>query len=121
MATNPINLAFRFLLEMAALIATGVAGWQLTGGVWRWVSALVVPLLMATVWGTFNVADDPSRGGAAPVPVPGWVRLAIELGFFGVAVMTTWRAGMTTFAVVMGVAVVVHYALSWDRIVWLLE
>jgi hypothetical protein len=35
--------------------------------------------------------------------------------------MTTWRAGMTTFAVVMGVAVVVHYALSWDRIVWLLE
>ena len=37
------------------------------------------PIIIAVVWGTFAVPDDPSRSGAAPIVVAGFVRLAIEL------------------------------------------
>lgn len=121
MANNPLNLAFRFLLEMAGLIISGMAAWQLASGMWRWIAAIGVPLAMAVVWGAFNVPGDPSRGGGAPVPVPGSARLAIEVGFFALAVILAWAAAMTVSAIALGTLVVLHYALSWDRMRWLLN
>jgi hypothetical protein len=70
-------------------------------------------------WGTFNVPGDRSRNGEAAVPVPGIVRLIVELDVFGAAVFVCWFAN-PTFATALGIGVVVHYALSIDRVKWLL-
>ena len=120
MSTHPINLAVRFLLELAALAAVGVWGWKQSDSWPRFIWAIGLPLLLAAAWGTFAVPDDPSRSGGAPVPTSGMVRLALELAFFGLATWALYATGYTRLSLVFGGLVVVHYALSHDRIVWLL-
>lgn len=121
MGSNPINLALRFLLEMAALLALGRWGWMQSDGMMRFVPALGIPLLAAILWGTFAVPDDPSRSGKAPVPVPGAVRLMLEMAFFAAATGALFAVGATPFGWLLGSAVLIHYALSTDRIRWLLR
>ena len=53
------------------------------------------------------------------MPVPGWVRLLFELGVFAGSVLLL-RPVAPTVAIVLGIAVGIHYALSLDRIRWLL-
>jgi len=116
---HPTNLAFRFVLEIAALIALGVGAYAIASGLISWVLAIALPLVAAVVWGRFNVPGDESRSGQAPVTVPGRIRLTIELGFFAAAVVTMSFASPVT-AGVLGVAAAIHYLLSIDRIRWLL-
>lgn len=79
MGSHPVNLAPRFLLELAALLALGIWEWQQSESWLRFVLVLAVPIIAAAIWGTLNVPHDPSRSGAAPVVVPGVLRLDIEL------------------------------------------
>ena len=116
---HPANLAFRFVLEIAALVALGIGTFNLASGILAWFLALLVPFLGAVVWGVFAVPGDESRSGQAPVPVPGAVRLIIELAFFGLAVLLLWPVWPVA-AAMLGVAAAVHYVLSIDRIRWLL-
>ena len=120
-SAHPLNLALRFLLEVAALAAMGAWGWQVTdNGPLRVLAALTVPLIAAASWGIFAVPADPSRSGRAPVPVAGSVRLVLELAFFGFAVWSLCAARAETLGLGLAVAVVFHYAVSHDRIRWLL-
>ncbi len=121
MGSNPINLGFRFLLELAALVIFGYWGWSLSDAALRYILAIILPVLAAILWGTFAVIDDPSRSGKAPVPVSGWLRLVIELAFFGLAVFVLFTSRNETFAWIIGGAVVFHYLLSYDRVIWLLQ
>jgi hypothetical protein len=121
MSQNPLNLAVRFILEVVALIAIGYWGWTWGQGALRYVLAICLPLLAAVMWGVFAVPGDRSRSGSAPVPVPGWVRLVLELALFGFAVWGLYDAGATTAAWILGAVVLVHYGLSYDRILWLLK
>ena len=119
MSTHPLNLAFRFLLELAAYVAIGYWGWHSGAGFSRFLFALGAPLLWAVLWGTFAVPDDPSRSGKAPVPVPGVLRLALELAFFGFAAWALHDTGATSLGLALASLVLVHYVLSYDRCVWL--
>ena len=83
MSSNPINLAVRFLLEIFSLAVIGVWGWKQSDSWEKYVLAIGLPVIAAVIWGTFAVANDPSRSGNAPVPVSGIVRLGIEFLFFG--------------------------------------
>jgi len=116
---HPVNLAFRFVLELAALVGLAIGGYAVGSGAFGWILAIGLPILAASAWATFNVPGDASRSGEAPVPVPGIVRLLVELDVFGVAVILSWFAA-PAFAVALAVGVVLHYALSVDRIKWLL-
>jgi hypothetical protein len=69
MASNPINLALRFVLELAAWAASGVWGWHQGTGALRVVLALGIPLVEMVLWGTFRVPEDASSSGRASVPV----------------------------------------------------
>ena len=51
--------------------------------------------------------------------MPGLVRLLVEADVFGVAVIVVWFAN-PTYAWILLAGVVLHYALSIDRIKWLL-
>ena len=115
MGNHPINLAVRFILEIAALIIFGYWGWMTGEG---WVSYLLAagaPILAALAWGTFAVPGDPSRSGKAPVPVPGLVRLVLELLIFGLACWALYTVGQITRAWILGILVILHYAVSFDR------
>lgn len=117
---SPGQAALRFLIELAALTAWGVAGWNMTDSVGRWLLAVGLPVAAGTIWATFRVPGDESAGGGAPVPVPGLVRLLIEFDvLLGAAVVVAvfWRveAGL-----VLAAAVVAHYALTPRRVRWLL-
>lgn len=119
MGSHPINLAIRFLLEIAALLAVGVWGWQLSDGWFKFVLALGIPIILAVIWGTFAVPNDPSRSGAAPVAVPGILRLGIELAIFAFAVWALYDMGYTSISWILGIIVAIHYITSYDRILWL--
>lgn len=121
MGSHPVNLGFRLLLEIAAYIAMGYWGWTQHEGVWRYVWAIGLPLGWAILWGTFAVPEDPSRSGKAPIPVPGWARLLLELAYFATAVWALFASGLNQLGLVFGVLVLIHYALSYDRILWLLR
>jgi hypothetical protein len=61
MGSNPINLAVRFLLEIAGLIAIGYWGWHQGEGFLSIILAIGLPVIAAVLWGTFAVLEDPSR------------------------------------------------------------
>lgn len=117
---NPINLAVRFILEVVALISVGVWGWKFSDGWTHYVLAFGIPIVLAIVWGTFNVPDDPSRSGNAPVAVSGAVRLTIELGIFSIAAWVLYGIGYTKFSLILVLAIVIHYLASHERVMWLL-
>ncbi len=119
MGSHPINLAIRFLLEIAALLAVAVWGWQQSNGWLKFVLALGIPIILAIVWGTFAVPNDPSRSGAAPVAVPGILRLVIELAIFALAVWSLYDMGYINLSWILGIIVALHYITSYDRIRWL--
>ena len=54
------------------------------------------------------------------MPIPGALRLLLELGFFAAAVLCLWSVGQERAAVGFALIVILHYAISYDRIVWLL-
>jgi hypothetical protein len=120
MGSHPVNLAFRFLLELAALAIFGFWGWEIGEGFARFIFAFGIPVFAAVIWGVFAVPGDPSRSGKAPVPVHGIIRLFIELAIFAVAIWMLFNLGLTLWARLFGAAVVTHYLLSMDRILWLI-
>lgn len=121
MGSHPLNLSLRFLLEIAALVAIGYWGFSQHTGIWRFLLGIGLPVIAAAAWATFAVPDDPSRSGRAPVPIPGVLRLVLELALFGFAVWALYDAGSSMLALVMASITIVHYALSYDRIAWLLR
>ena len=121
MGSNPINLALRFGLELAALAAMGVWGWRQAGGWFKYLLAPGLPLLAAFLWGALAVPDDPSRSGKAPLPIPGILRLLLELGVFAFATWALYDAGYSRWSWVLGALAVVHYIASYDRILWLIS
>lgn len=117
---RPWNLALRLGLEIGALAGLGIGAWSQTDGTARWIAAAIAPLIGAVLWGTFNVLDDPSRSGEAPVEVPGWFRLVIEALVLGGG-WTAYRiAGYPSIALGFTALTVLHYAIAHGRVRWLL-
>jgi len=121
MGSNKINLGYRFLLEMVALAVYGYWGWNVSDSALRYLLVLVLPLVAAIIWGTFAVLDDPSRSGKAPVPISGILRLILELVFFALAAYALFNNGKESIARIFAGAALVHYLLSYDRIIWLIK
>ena len=121
MGSHPLNLALRFLLELAALIAIGFWGWEQYDTWMRFILAIGLPLIAAAIWGIFNVPNDPSRSGNAPIPVPGIIRLLLEFAFFTFASWTLYSSGEIKLAWILVGIVAIHYVISFDRIAWLVK
>lgn len=118
MSGNPINLVVRFILEILALFALGYWGWTQHTGLVQVLWTILLPLIAAALWGTFRVPDDP---GKAPVAIPGWLRFFLELVYFGSAVWALLASGESNMAYIFGGIVLVHYLVSYDRVLWLIK
>ncbi len=105
------NLALRFLLELCALAALCYWGFKTgTGPISKAMLGIDAPLAAAVLWGTF-VAP------AAPVSVPGALRLLLELAVFGGAAAALYSAGRPGLAWALGLAYVINRVLLfvWDQ------
>ena len=121
MGSHPINLAIRFILELSALASTGIWGWRQSDGWLRIVFAIGIPIILAAIWGTFAVPNDPSRSGSSPIATPGIVRLLLELVFFAFATWALYDIGFVKLSLVFGISTIAHYIISFDRILWLIS
>jgi hypothetical protein len=121
-SNHPVNLGFRFLLEVVGISAFAFWGWA-WGGWERWPIAVGCVLAAIAIWGIFRTPDDDSSGPGL-VATPGPARLALELAFFALAVLALYTAHANDraewLALLLAAGVVLHYALSWDRVRWLL-
>ncbi|GAG73297.1 unnamed protein product [marine sediment metagenome] len=114
------NDLLRLILELWALVVFGYWGLNQNLGILNYVLMLIFPIMAAVVWGVFNVPNDPSRSGGAPVPVPGAIRLLLEFLFFGTAIWVMYTMGLTLIVLAFGILVIIHYILAHKRIRWLL-
>lgn len=121
MGSHPLNLALRFILELTTWFAMGYWGWTQHTGFPRFLWMIGLPLLAAILWGTFAVPNDPSRSGKAPVPIPGFLRLLLELAFFTLGVWCCFAADQPTWGWILGITTLLHYVFAYDRIAWLLK
>ncbi len=121
MGSNPINLALRFVLELASLIMAGYWAKEQSDSWQRYILMIGLPMFLATLWGVFAVPDDPSRSGSAPIPISGWLRLLLELSIFSFAIFCLYDLGYSKLTWIFGLVVLVHYLISYDRIAWLLK
>jgi hypothetical protein len=112
MNTNPVNLAVRFLLEIAMLIILALYGWHLSGTWTHYVWVIAFPSSAAALWGIFRIQNDPKP---APVEVPGIIRLLLELGLFTLATCALYNLGYPQLSWIMGIIVTLHYIVSYDR------
>ena len=115
------NLTLRFLLELAALGGFATLAWELTSGLWRFVAAVTIVIVVGAIWTTFAVPDDPSRSGSAPLPVPGAVRLMLELAILFGGALAFYAAGHPWAGLVIAALTLTHYLLWVERNVWLLD
>lgn len=108
-----INLGVHFLLELAAIGAVAYWGFKIGSG-WlaRAALGMLLPLILAAVWGIFRVPNDP---GPALVAVPGWLRLLIEWGIFALAAWSLVAAGKQNLAWAFAILAVTNYALMYER------
>lgn len=121
MSNHPANLALRFGLELAALAALVVWAIQAVDGVGGVALGVLLLALAATAWATLRTPGDDSHGGGVPVPVPGAFRLALEWSLFALATLGLLAAGHRAAGIGLGVVVIVHYILSYDRVLRLLS
>lgn len=115
------NLALRFFLELGGIAGLGIASWKLIPVPFRWIAAIGIPVAAVVIWGVFNVEGDTSRSGNAPIQVPGWIRLVIEITILGGAAAGLFLSGHRFFAFTYIAFLLIHYTASWRRIVWLLN
>lgn len=118
MANNPLNLFLRFILELTALFAVGYWGWNTGDGAMAWASAILLPIVVAFLWGVFRVDDDPNP---APIRIPGTARLVLELLILYGGAASFYFADQQIWAYIFAGLITFHYLISYDRIIWLIR
>ena len=118
MSKNPLLLLIRFLTEIAALVIVAMWGWHCTTNWIRYLLAIGLPVIAATIWGVFRIPNDPNP---APVEVPGIVRLSYELFLFGFSTWALYNMGYPTLCYIMGCTTIVSYVASYDRTLKMLQ
>lgn len=100
------NLALAFFLELCALIALGLWGFQVGHTpLTKVLLGLGIPLLTAVFWGVF-------LSPRASVPVAASLRLMLKLLVFGLAVIALLFVGRATLAWIFAVTVGLNAALA---------
>jgi len=115
------NQALRFVIELTGIITFGMWGYSLSDSAAGIVLAILFPLLFAVLWGVFAVRGDPSRSGKTVIQTPGILRLILELALFGAAISMLLDMGYRPAGWLLLVGVLLHYIISFDRILWLLK
>ena len=120
MAKRKLNLGLRIILEIANLISIGYWGWKQHIGVLRYALAFSLPVTTALLW-IMLPATDEAYNGLPFIAIPGPIRLFLEFAFFGFAIWGLLNSGSILPAYGLGIGVIIHYLISYDRVVRLLK
>jgi uncharacterized protein DUF2568 len=101
---RPLNLALKFLLELAALAAFGLWGASIASGPLAVLLAITLPVAVAAGWGTFAAPRARRR-------LPLRLRAPFELAVFGLAALALWQAGSLAWAAAFAAIAAVNAAL----------
>jgi hypothetical protein len=99
-----LNLALKFLLEIAALVAIGIWGASLADGAVAVLCAIALPAVAAVLWGLLAAPRARRR-------LPLRWRAPFELGVFALGALALWRAASATSAAVLAFFVVANAVL----------
>jgi len=99
----------------------GLWGYEKGEGLFRYVLAFSIPLVLASLWGIFAVSGDPSRSGKTVVQTPGIIRLLLEFMIFSFSVWALYSLNYPRLSILFGITVILHYLFSYHRIIWLLK
>jgi hypothetical protein len=99
-----LNLALKFLLELAALVAVGVWAASIADGALAVVLAIGLPAAVAVLWGTFAAPKARRR-------LPLRLRAPFELGVFALAALALWQAGSAAWGAAFASIAVVNAIL----------
>jgi hypothetical protein len=101
---RPLNLALKFVLELAALAAFGYWGASVADGATAVLVAIGLPVAVAVLWGTFAAPRARRR-------LPLRMRAPFELGVFALAALALWAAGSPTLALAFAAVAAVNALL----------
>jgi hypothetical protein len=101
-----LNLALRFVLELAAIAALAYWGTQTGSGAVSWLLAVVAPGLFVLVWGTLLAPRARRR-------LPMRARIPLELVLFGLAAAALAAAGPVWLGVAFGAVAYANIALVY--------
>lgn len=121
---EPVTSGFagQFLLEVVGLIGMARLGWYLGGeGPRRIVLATLLVILAGALWGIFRTPGFVPSGRDPVVPIPGPMRLAVEVLFFAVASWGLWISGWNIAGAVTIAGTVIVYWTLRDRTIGLLQ
>jgi len=118
---HPFNLTLRFWVEILAFAILAAGAWRLGTGPMRPLLAVTAAALAFLAWSLVGVPDDPTRLGREAVTVSGTVRLGIEVVFFAAVTILAVRTAGRRYAGAYAALVLLHHALSIDRLAWLLR
>jgi Protein of unknown function (DUF2568) len=104
-AAGQLNLALKFLLELAALGAFGLWGASIGHGWTAVLLAIGLPVVAAGLWGMLAVPKARHR-------LPLRLRAPFELGVFAVAALALWQAESVTPAAIFAAVALVN-AVGW--------
>jgi len=99
-----LNLAVKFLLELAALAAFGLWGASIADGVLAVVLAIALPVVAAVAWGAFAAPKAPRR-------LPRRLRVPFELGVFALSALALWQAESWVLGAAFAVVALVNALL----------
>ena len=106
-ALKAVNLAVRLLVELAALAAFAVWGFQLgEGRLARIALGVGAPLAAAVVWGLFASPE-------AIVPIPGPAIVAVQALVLGLGVVALAAAGHPRLAAALALVMLLNAALMF--------
>jgi hypothetical protein len=110
-ALKSANLAFRFILELLALVALGYWGFKTGQGTgMKWVLGFGIPIVAIVLWALF-VAPE------ATVEPPVAVRVAIEVAILGGAALALVATGHPVLGIAYALVAVANRVLMaiWNQ------
>lgn len=112
-ALRALNLALKFVLELAAMAAFAIWGASADGAVLAVLLAVITPALAIALWGIFAAPRSPRR-------LPTRARIPFELTVFALAALALLASGHETVAIIFAATAAINAALlgrleQWDR------
>jgi hypothetical protein len=119
LSQHPANLLLRRALEVVGLISIAQWGWERSTSWPRIVFAIGLPLLLVALWMTFATPDEPGWSKRVLIPVPGRLRLLLEIASFSLTIWFMLDSNQTALAIAFGLALLLHLIWSSPRLIWL--
>lgn len=116
---HPANLLLRLVIQIVSLVSLGQWGWDQGAGWMKYALGIGIPVLAALIWIVFTVPGDPGWKNRVVIPIPGRLRLGLEILLFLIVLTTLVSRSQVFLAGFLAFALLLHYLWSAERVAWL--